>query len=230
TGQSWRYVRLYDSSASGSSANGQVARIAPGGLGNGYIVVDAVWDTGSQVRPFSAGQRTTWARLPRAGDKFVLVEGSRTWSGTTPGFITVHEVLQDTTFEAVNTIDAQGQIDQARAILEAAAGGPGVLEFIKVPVLYTGTRTGFATGRSAVAFTPGAANMYPLGDSIYVPRQYGPRNGKGVDIFEASILNHLPNAAFVDDWTPYHTLDGEVHCGAIAMREFPALDWWSKQP
>ncbi len=228
TGQNWQYVRIY----AGTGA-GQVARVAPGGLGNGFIDINAVWDTGTQVRPFNVGQGSSFARLPQAGDQFVLVEGSRTWGGTTPGFITVHEVLNDTAFRTLNTQYVQGQLDLARQILEQNDAPADVLQFLSVPVLYSGTAgPSFATSRSAVAFTPGAENSYPLGwngggeQTIYVPRQFGPRNGLGQDIFETAVLNHVPTARFVDGWNSYHILDGEIHCGILAPRS-PAGNWWT---
>jgi len=62
------------------------------------------------------------------------------------------------------------------------------------------------------------------------PRQFGPRNGAGQDIFEATTTSRLSGALFVDDWDLYHRLEGEVHCGSAAKRMLPPDNWWLKIP
>jgi hypothetical protein len=231
TGTNWKYVRLYDSSASGSGSQGQVARIKPGGLHNGYVEIDANWNTGTAVERFGANSLSGWVngKYPKTGDKFTLVEGSKTNSGT-PAFITVHEVLADVNFRLVNLNYAQGQIANARNLLDNAAGGPGSLEFIALPVLYTGDSGGsFSTSRSALAFTTDMANGYPLASHVYTARQFGPRDALGQDIFEVNFSQQVP-ARFVDDYTAYHLGSGDLHCGIIAVRQAPAYDWWGQQP
>jgi hypothetical protein len=60
-GQNWHYIRIYNSSSSGSGAAGQVARIKAGGLGNGYVDIDYVWNTGSKViDPASGALAMRW--------------------------------------------------------------------------------------------------------------------------------------------------------------------------
>jgi hypothetical protein len=141
-------------------------------------------------------------------------------------------VLNDTAFRTLNTQYVQEQLDLARTLLEQTEAPALVHELLSVPVLYSGVASpSFATARSAVAFTPGAENSYPLGvngggeQTVYVPRQFGPRNGQGQDIFETAVLNRVPTARFVDDWNSYHILDGEVHCGILGIRN-PRGNWW----
>jgi hypothetical protein len=243
TGQDWQFIRIYDSSGSGSGAAGQVARIAPGGLGNGFVDVDLVWSTTSnvveQVANGPSAQRwatttnppsqTNWFNTPRAGDRFVLVEGTRSWRGTisAPAFITVAEVLADPVLRALHESNIQPTIDAVRGIMEEAAGGPGVLEFVSVPVLYFGRQAGFQAGRRSVAFTPGLQNSPGINGTLYMPRQFGPRDSAGQDIFETYAAAELGDVRFVDDWDLYHRLLGEVHCGVIVQRLPFAFDWWA---
>src|SRR5262249_25010443 len=128
-GQPWQFLRIYDSSASGSGAAGQVARIAPGGLGDGYIDIQTVYNTTSFVidpaggvgpssmrwMSVAAPTASTWFNVPRAGDKFALVQNTRAWSSGTPAIMTVQEVLADTQFRNLNLIDVQGKLNTINA-------------------------------------------------------------------------------------------------------------------
>jgi hypothetical protein len=230
--QPWHFVRIY----SGTGA-GQVAHIAADGLRNGFIVIDKVWNTGTTLTPDTIekvppSQENAWFVKPDATSRFVLVEKTQFWFDETdhegdgaPAFVTVSEVLGDADLAAVN-LAAQVQIDADKAALQAAAGG--VLTFIKVPEIFVGKEPGFATGRSAVAFTPGLANVQQINGKDYFARQFGPKNAAGVDIFEKSTKARFANALFVDDWDLYHRLDGEVHCGSITKLKIPAVNWWTR--
>jgi hypothetical protein len=242
--QGWKWIRIYDSSASGSNATGQMARIAPGGLQNGYVVVNRVYNTTSNVigsgnshmrwmLQSNPPNQATWYSIPQAGDKFVLIDDTQQWYNTgtnNPAALTVAEVLRDTAFRDLNLIDVQGALDTIKATLDMQAGGPGTLTFVPVPTLYVGRRAGFATGRSALAYTPGLANVMPIGNSLYFPRQFGIRDSQGQDIFETVTHNALPTAQFVDDWNLYHRLEGEVHCGVVVNRDAGDGQWWNYQP
>jgi len=231
-GQPWHYVRIY----AGAGA-GQVARIAAGGLRNGFIVVGEVWNTGTAITPDTIekvppSQMTGWFTKPDATSKFVLVEKTQFWfdennhdGDGAPAFVTVKEVLDDANLAAVN-LAAQVQIDAVKAALQAAAGGG--LTFVKLPEIFVGKAGGFAAGRSAVAFTPGLANVQEINGDLYFARQFGPKNAGGEDIFEKSTKASFANALFVDDWDLYHRLDGEVHCGSITKRKIPGVNWWTK--
>lgn len=241
TGTAWHYVRIYESGA--SNAAGQVAHISR--LANGFLEVDQVWDTGTKIIPGLAPATTiydtmlhtvaasspTWARLPAAGDKYVLVEGSRFWKRPvvggdgTPSIVTVQEMLADPDLHDLNATDAQGQITAARTALDAAA-----LTYVSVPVIYVGLRSGFVTGRRAVAITPGLNNVQLAATTLYFPRQFGPRNAANEDLFEKTTKTRLPAAEFVDDWDEYHRYEGEVHCGSTVVRVPLAIDWWTVLP
>jgi hypothetical protein len=231
TGQTWRYIRIY----SGAGA-GQIARIPVGGLRNGFIEVDLVWDTGTTVTPDTIigapiPPTPAWTRPPRQNDRYVLMEGTLAWSNGNPAAITAQEVRDDTGLRAVNNL-AQTQINTIRGTLDAEAGAGG-LTFVKVPVIYVGEPVGFATGRSAIAFTPGLANMQQAAGKLIFPKQYGPRDFNGDDIFEKATKTRLQLVApwlFIDDWSYYHCRGGEVHCGTATKRQFPSLKWWQNQP
>lgn len=237
TGTTWQYLRLYSGAAAG-----QVARIT--GRGNGYLDVSTVWNTTSTIvgatsadpshyrwlYAANAPSRAGWWTTPVSGNQFALVEGTRTWSGGTPSIITVQEMLADPGFRDLNLNYVAQKEAVIRSTLENAAGGKGSLEIVEVPVLFVGRRSGFDTSRASVAYTAGLENFHPLGDSLYMPRQYSVKDSAGNDLFETYTSSALPNAKFVEDWDLYHRLLGEVHCGSVVMREPYAYDWWGSQP
>lgn len=233
-GPAWNYIRIYRATASG--AQGQTAHIAPGGLQNGFILVDQVWNTGSQVLPEVVGNygkyihsslapsSVNWFASPQVGDRYVLVEDTRFWRTGTPSIITVEEILADSELEDLNKIDAQNEINTIRATLLAEAGMP--VNFIKVPTIYIGQRLGFSSSKKTDALTPGLANFQSVNGKLYFPRQFGPKNSMGQDIFEKITLSRVPQALFTDDWDMYHAAMGEVHCGTNTKRVLPFLNWW----
>jgi hypothetical protein len=230
-GQSYHYVRII----SGVGA-GQIAHIKS--LRNGFIVIDKVWNVGTTITPATlrplpaASIRATWFTNPAAGDRYVLVDQTQFWRGPgatdgdgAPAFVTVSEVLADANLAALN-LAAQARIDADRTALQAAAGGG--LTFVAVPELFVGNPAGFNTGRSAVAFTPGLANVQQINGNLYFARQFGPKNAAGADIFESNVRTNFANALFVDDWDLYHRLSGEVHCGSYVKLRIPGVNWWTR--
>src|SRR5262249_15839241 len=208
-GTSWQYVRVY----SGAGA-GQIAHIST--LGNGFIQVDQVWNTTSKILDGNdnttacaakwahgpqAPNQATWYNNPQAGDKYVLVENSLKWPTGTPAVVTVEEVLADTEFRDLNRVDVQGRVDGVKTAVQNAAGATNLV-FVSLPGLFLGKRggfatAGFATDRSATAFTPGLVNFQPVNGKLYMPRQFGPRNAAGNDMFEVRAQDRLPAPRFV---------------------------------
>jgi hypothetical protein len=233
-GQKWAYVRIIS-----GAGDGQVAEVRS--LKNGFIRIDEVWKTGTTTSlatlTAASPSRGTWFTRPKKGDQFVLVEGTKFWKNGAPAFVTVKEVLADASLRAVN-LAAQGQINAIKTALDAAAGGAGSLTFLRVPVLFVGDATGFATNRKARALTPDLANLQTAGGKFFFPRQFGAKNAAGQDIFEAAAKAVVPGALFVDDWYGYHINSGEVHCATQTKRALPTfpgpkdpakdLGWWSK--
>lgn len=237
----YNYLRIYRGGAAG-----QVAHIST--KANGYVLVDLVQKTTSKIIPtatgtlgdpciytyteISAPQSTSWFVLPFAGDKFTLVEGSRTWHPGTLAIVTVAEVLADADFQNLNLNLAKGELDSIKTTLTASASN---LSFVSVPVLYFGVINGlmggsFQGGRSALAMTPGASNFQLASLGFYFPAQFGFLNSSGIDAFKLQIGAAVPGALSVDCWDAYHARMGEVHCGTASFRNFPTLNWWTNQP
>lgn len=233
-GPAWNYIRIYRATASG--AQGQVAHIAPGGRHNGYLEIDQVWNTGHQLLPATVGNYghfihdspapagATWFNNPQTGDRYVLAEDTRFWETGCPSMITVEEVLADTELRDLNNVDVQTEIDAIRTTIGTQAGM--AVNFIKVPTIYMGMRAGFSVAESGEALTPGLANFQSVNGKLYFPRQFGPKNAAGEDLFEKMTVNRVPNAVFTDDWDVYHAQMGEVHCGTNTVRTLPAFFWW----
>ncbi|MBK6799531.1 MAG: hypothetical protein IPG76_22860 [Acidobacteria bacterium] len=180
-----------------------------------------------------APSQPTWFTNPRPGDRYVLVEDTKFWAPLDrtsdrrvqhPAFVTLEEVLADRDLVELNNTDIYNVINSIKGRITDGAGAE--VSFIPVPTIYLGNRTDFATGRSCVAFSPGPANFQPIGPNIYFPRQFGPRDSSGMEIFEAMIRSRVPSALFTDDWDLYHRLLGEVHCGTSVKRQFPLPNWW----
>jgi hypothetical protein len=252
-GSGMRYVRIYRDG--GSGAAGQVARIAPGGLRNGHVLIDQVWQTATRVIPGRKGepsvlqfigaddddesepsQGSQWLDLPRAGDRFVMVRDTKFWFDGAPAVITVEEVLADERLRRLNIQNIASRLAAMRSQLQREggrdAGGAPFLHFVSVPVLFAG-RPGsdFVTSRSAVGFTPNLANSQPVGEHIYMPRQFAPLGPDGRDIFETAVREALgERVRFVDTWDAYHRQFGEVHCATSVLRGHFTFDWWSQRP
>jgi Protein-arginine deiminase (PAD) len=250
TSTDWKYVRLYD--GDGKGYVGRITTIGKDATTNQYyIIVDAVWQTGSTVLPPDSSHlgtgsylwrfmtnssmlESTWPAIDSTDPhptKFVLVHDSCLGAnGITPVVVTVQEVLADSELQKINlgsggaSICAKERIAGAKGVLTAA----GVTSFKEVPVLFYGEdAANFDQLRSAVAFTPGLANCQPVGSSVYFPKPFGVFDKTGADLFEQSVNSVVSGAVFVDDWDNYHLLEGEVHCGSSVQRTPPA-DWWTK--
>jgi len=266
TGTPYKFVRIY--SDAGSGAAGQVAEVTGGGPGflligrvwdlpqkiirdptapaapylRRYLNMEWWYSIPVMSRP-NYHQTGAWFTNPDAGDQFVLVENTRFWfdqmlpnAHGIPAFITVEEVLADADLRTLNTVNIQSKINTIKGILDAAPGSP--LNYVPVPVIYTGFLTNFDTKGESVAFTPGLSNFQRVNGNLYFPRQYGPRTTlvlpiggvMFIDPFESAVRTRFSNARFVDDWDLYHRLDGEVHCGSEVIHAPFTLDWWENQP
>ena len=107
------------------------------------------------------------------------------------------------------------------------------LQYKSVPSLFLGDATGsFADGRTATAFNPGPTNLQTVNGNLYVPKQFGPLDQTGTDMFAAAIDAVLgaANVRWVDDWGFYHAQFGEVHCGTVVKHSVLSIDWWLNQP
>lgn len=251
-GSDMRYVRIY--ADSGSGAAGQVARIAPDGLQDGYVLIDRVWLTATHVVPPAEGapavlrytgvdgddtpevpERAGWFVAPRPGDRFVMVRETKFWSNEAPAMITVAELLADARLRRLNTQHIAARIAFIRRRLEQQGGrnadGTPFLEFRSVPVIYAGQPgRNFAVGRETTGLTPNLANFQQVGDRLYMPRQFGPLGPDGRDLFESAVREALgaERVRFVDTWDAYHRQLGDVHCATNVLRAPFEFDWWAQ--
>jgi hypothetical protein len=83
---------------------------------------------------------------------------------------------------------------------------------------------------TAFAFTPNliSANFQAVAGNLYFPRQFGPTDAQGQDVFEAYVSAEFSNSYFVDDFYLYHRLFGEVHCGSLVKRQVLQFGWWDE--
>jgi len=248
TGTDWKYIRIY--SGTGAGQVGEISSISIAGT-TATITVDTVWDTGSSVingdntlncaAAYALGNSSApievagWDKNISAYDGYVLVKGTQKWITEaspyteTPAVITVQEVLADTNLNQINKVDVPTQTQTTISNLSQADSGVN-LNFVSVPTIYVGIDGLFATGRSGAAFTPGLANVQEIGSNLYFPKQFGPRDAAGNDVFEKETLQKFPNAVFVDDWNLYHRKTGEVHCSTAMKRQIFNFNWWQNQP
>ena len=243
----WQYIRIYDDSASGSGAKGSIGQIYT--KHNGYVIATNVYYTGSKImngESITNSLTDDYASLARSvsvlnwwgtnqysyplqGDKFVLCEESLSWAKA-PAIVTVSEILGDNNFANLNTNLIQSQLHTIETNILSLSSEYSVTN---VPAMFFGetikdsqNNTLLVSG-SSFAFVPGATNLQPVNDKLYVPRQFGPVNSNGVDVFENAIETALGGSVrFVDCWNWYHLAGGEVHCGSNVKREKLNINWW----
>ncbi len=238
TTKEWGYVRTftYSDDATPKPLDGQTAKIKS--RHDGWIEIEKVWVTSSEVDVTKtvASDYDYWGNAnPKNGDKYVLCAGIQMWidhdtQKETPAIITVEEVLEDAKFEAINTTYAWDKIDEVEQGLKNAGGrNNDVVLQLRVPCLFFGTLDSDGDLTKAVSFNPGPTNLQPVNNMLFVPKQFGPLNAAGEDIFEKSIEDALgQKPIFVDDWILYHRWQGEVHCGSNVKRKLPTYNWWEK--
>ncbi|XP_008589319.1 PREDICTED: protein-arginine deiminase type-4 [Galeopterus variegatus] len=85
----------------------------------------------------------------------------------------------------------------------------------------------------ANAFFPNMVNMLVLGKYLGIPKPFGPII-KGRCCLEEKVRSLLEplglHCSFIDDFTPYHMLHGEVHCGTNVRRQPFPFKWWNMVP
>ena len=80
---------------------------------------------------------------------------------------------------------------------------------------------------------PLQVNMLVLGQHLGIPKPFGPViNGRCcLEEKVRSLLEPLGlHCTFIDDFTPYHMLHGEVHCGTNVRRQPFSFKWWHMEP
>ncbi|XP_060775421.1 protein-arginine deiminase type-2 isoform X2 [Neoarius graeffei] len=137
--------------------------------------------------------------------------------------VSIDELLSNSGFQEENNY-VQRCIDWNRDLLKQELGLDEE-DIIDLPVLF---KVNPKMNR-AVAFYPDMVNMIVLGKNLGIPKPFGPQvDGKcALETAVRSLLEPLGlNCSFIDDFTSYHVLLGEVHCGSNVLREPFACKWW----
>ena len=185
--------------------------------------------------PRLARQMLEQAQAAGHGDVHMFV-GKKRYLGESYTLISAETSID----EALADSDLMGWSQEAQAEIDTVVAqlmeeiGLAEDEVVEVPTIYEELAGG------KVAWTPGLVNMLVMGNVIAPPDPFGPEID-GVDIFKKEMTDRLgtdKNAlgsdgkglqiTFVDDWTYYHILDGEVHCGSNpeAGAPFSSVKWW----
>ncbi len=147
---------------------------------------------------------------------------------TSPADISVHDLLSDKTFWERNAEYEHYQQINERILQRELELNPD--EIVPIPALFQAA----PAGKRTVAYFPGMVNCLVLGGKIATivgPKPFGPKDSSGLDVFEKAFQGGLPwtKPVFVDDWSSYHELSGEVHCGTNSLREIPPQPWWESR-
>lgn len=139
---------------------------------------------------------------------------------------TAGAIKSDASFQGIQTT-VQAKIDGIKGTLKTELGLQDS-DFIDLPVLF------MKQGGRYIAYTAGVVNMLVISNSpsnlvLCIPKPFGPKVG-GNCKFEEEVRTQLnfPGIAihFIDDFTTYHMLSGEIHCGTNSQRKPPEDRWW----
>ncbi|XP_054435592.1 protein-arginine deiminase type-3 [Pteronotus mesoamericanus] len=139
--------------------------------------------------------------------------------------ISINQVLSNESLISYNKF-VQSCIDWNREVLKRELGLTE-RDIVDIPQLFKTER------KKAVAFFPDLVNMLVLGKHLGIPKPFGPLvNGRCcLEEKVRSLLEPLGlHCTFIDDFTPYHMLHGEVHCGTNVRRQPFSFKWWHMVP
>ncbi|XP_038602788.1 protein-arginine deiminase type-3-like [Tachyglossus aculeatus] len=139
--------------------------------------------------------------------------------------ISINQILSNENLISFNKF-VQSCIDWNREVLKRELG-LAERDIIDVPQLFQSEK------RKAVAFFPDLVNMVVLGKYLGIPKPFGPIiNGRCcLEQKVRTLLEPLGlNCTFIDDFTSYHVLHGEVHCGTNVRRKPFSFKWWNMIP
>ncbi|XP_039862150.1 protein-arginine deiminase type-2 [Simochromis diagramma] len=140
--------------------------------------------------------------------------------------ITLDEILKDEKLQAENNY-VQSCIDWNRDVLKRELGLDDE-DIIDLPILFKLVED--EKEYRAVAYYPDMVNMIVLGKNLGIPKPFGPKvNGRcALEAEMCSLMEGLGlNCTFIDDYSSYHQLLGEVHCGSNVRREPFEFKWWN---
>uniref|UniRef100_F6Z7A6 protein-arginine deiminase n=1 Tax=Monodelphis domestica TaxID=13616 RepID=F6Z7A6_MONDO len=139
--------------------------------------------------------------------------------------MSINQILSNESLISYNKF-VQSCIDWNREVLKRELGLAD-RDIIDIPQLFKTEK------RKAVAFFPDLVNMLVLGKHLGIPKPFGPIiNGRCcLEEKVRSLLEPLGlECNFIDDFTPYHMLHGEVHCGTNVRRKPFSFKWWNMIP
>ncbi|XP_074162223.1 protein-arginine deiminase type-3 [Sminthopsis crassicaudata] len=139
--------------------------------------------------------------------------------------MSINQILSNENLISYNKF-VQSCIDWNREVLKRELGLTD-RDIIDIPQLFKTER------RKAIAFFPDLVNMLVLGRHLGIPKPFGPIiNGRCcLEEKVRSLLEPLGlQCNFIDDFTPYHMLHGEVHCGTNVRRKPFPFKWWNMIP
>ncbi|XP_045404548.1 protein-arginine deiminase type-4 isoform X1 [Lemur catta] len=142
----------------------------------------------------------------------------------------IKSILSNKTLREHNSY-AQSCIDWNREVLKRELG-LAESDIVDIPQLFK-VLGNLRESRKAEAFFPNMVNMLVLGKYLGIPKPFGPIvNGRCcLEEKVRSLLEPLGlHCTFIDDFTPYHMLHGEVHCGTNVRRQPFSFKWWNMVP
>jgi protein-arginine deiminase len=157
-------------------------------------------------------------------DQSTAGKGSTAMFAGTSGETTITAVLNNTALMTHNQ-DAAADIKAQVDVIKAATGLTDA-EIVNVPVTHR------LTSSKSVAHIPGTVNGIAMSDKVFfAPDPHGPViDGKDIfkAAFEASMTTWGITVYWVEDWSLFHALDGEIHCATNADRVVgPGETWWT---
>uniref|UniRef100_A0A3P9PDC9 protein-arginine deiminase n=1 Tax=Poecilia reticulata TaxID=8081 RepID=A0A3P9PDC9_POERE len=129
-------------------------------------------------------------------------------------------------FDGIHQIILHGCIDWNRDVLKRELGLDDD-DIIDLPILF---KLDEEDGSRAVAYYPDMVNMIVLGKDLGIPKPFGPKvDGRcALETEMCSLMEGLGlRCTFIDDFSSYHKLLGEVHCGSNVLRKPFDFKWWN---
>ena len=144
------------------------------------------------------------------------------WSNGKSAQVSISGVLADEAVMA-DSAKALAAVDKQLEILLDATGVTPE-EVIHIPYLH------HDYGGASVAYSVGTVNGISITPTLFgAPDPHGPIID-GKDIFKVQMEEAFAKVGvtvtWVEDWSLYHILLGEVHCGSNATRAIPEVKWW----
>ncbi|MBM4386401.1 MAG: protein-arginine deiminase, partial [Deltaproteobacteria bacterium] len=121
--------------------------------------------------------------------------------------------------------EVQNRVDNTREQLKNELG-LSEDDIVDIPCLFKKEGT---YDKYAIALMPNMINSLIIGQHVIAPDPYGPIIG-GKDRFKEALKERLEplgqTVHFIDDWYPYHTWLGEIHCATNSKRLPDDAAWW----